>query len=297
MENVKEEVRIIDDMEQLRFALDNVPSYVYIKDRDSRYLYANKHTLQLFGCSAEALIGCGDSCFFPTDAVKRLREVDLGVLSGESSEEEIVVDGPDGKRVYHEVKTPIYDRENQHTVVALLGISTDITEQKRMEGEVRKLAFTDPLTGLANRRKLFECIEKAQAYSIRQGTYGAIIYIDLDRFKEANDTYGHETGDQLLTAVADRLRTVVNPADTVARIGGDEFVVLVQDAGPKHCLAVDYISEFVLTLASTLSEVYRLNGVLIRITASIGTQLFQGNDQVISQIISRADADMYRKKG
>ncbi len=120
---------------ELRFALDNVPVYVYMKDRESRYTYANKLTLELFGCSAEELTGRGDVDFFPPAAVERLRQIDLRVLDGESTHEEIVV-GDDNERIYLEVKTPLREDES---VIGLLGISTDVTETRHAEERWRAL--------------------------------------------------------------------------------------------------------------------------------------------------------------
>ncbi len=115
-------------------ALDYVPCYVYMKDTQSRYIYANRATLKLFGCSAEELVGCDDTRFFPPDTVKRLQEVDLRVFAGEQTCEEIdVADAGCGRRVYWEVKTPIYKEPERKKIWGLLGISTDITERRRAE--------------------------------------------------------------------------------------------------------------------------------------------------------------------
>ncbi|MBT6529316.1 MAG: PAS domain S-box protein, partial [Betaproteobacteria bacterium] len=121
----------LSQIESLRFALDNVPAYVYIKDKDLRYVYANKHTLQLFGCSADDLIGKADSDFFPQDTVLKLREIDLRVLNGEKTEQEIVSFDSDGdKRVYWEVKTAMLESKSSNNAVGILGISTDITNDR-----------------------------------------------------------------------------------------------------------------------------------------------------------------------
>jgi PAS domain S-box-containing protein len=131
----------LSEAERLRKAMDHVSSYIYMKDLQSRYIYANKTTLELFGCSAEELVGCDDTRFFPADTAKRLQEIDLQVFQGKQMAEEIdVVDAQGGRRVYWEVKTPMYTNSENKTIFGVIGISTDITERKRIEDEVRKLS-------------------------------------------------------------------------------------------------------------------------------------------------------------
>ncbi len=132
-------VDALAEAQRFREALDNVSAYIYMKDPQSRYVYANQPTLKLFGCSAEELVGSDDTRFFPPDTVKRLREIDLRVLEGEKTAEEVdVADAVAGRRVYWEIKTPIYAEPDRKTIWGLLGISTDITEQKRAEEELRR---------------------------------------------------------------------------------------------------------------------------------------------------------------
>ncbi|MBA3011190.1 MAG: PAS domain-containing protein [Proteobacteria bacterium] len=124
----------LSEIQRLRTAMDQVPAYVYMKDTQSRYVYANRLTLKLFGCSVEELIGCDDTHFFPPDTVKRLQEIDSRVFAGQQTSEEInIADTEVNRRIYLEVKTPIYSEPENMKIWGLLGISTDITERIQTE--------------------------------------------------------------------------------------------------------------------------------------------------------------------
>lgn len=126
------------EAQRLRQALDLMNAHIYIKDLQSRYVYANKHSLSLFGCNMQELIGQDDTCFFPSEAVKKIAEIDKRVLQGEETSEEVDINDPlKGRRVYWEVKVPIYVHSEEKTICGLLGISTDITERKLAEERLR----------------------------------------------------------------------------------------------------------------------------------------------------------------
>ncbi len=132
----------------------------------------------------------------------------------------------DGRIIWGEVLSKP-ERNAQGEIVGYHGITREITERRRLEEQVRQLAFHDPLTHLANRRLLVEHLDQAMSASKRSHRHGALLFLDLDNFKPLNDTHGHGVGDLLLIEVAERLKTCVREADTVARFGGDEFVVLL----------------------------------------------------------------------
>lgn len=278
----------IDILGGLRAALDNLQSYVYIKDSESRYVYANKHTLDLFGCTAEDLHLAGDSNFFPPDVVQLLRKVDLRVLSGESTEEEIIVDdGKSEKKVYLEIKTPIYSDNDPDLIIGVLGISTDITYQKLLEEKALKLAITDVLTGLANRLELDSILAGEVERFKRFQRPLSIIMFDIDHFKKVNDNYGHLIGDKCLAKVAEILKNNARMVDTVGRWGGEEFLII--------CPETD------LNGARKLAEKLRLHieesgfpGVK-HITGSFGVTSFIADD-TLETIISRVDQALYNAK-
>jgi len=183
----------------------------------------------------------------------------------------------------------------------VVSLATDITERVRLENEIRQLAFFDPLTGLPNRRLLQDRLGRVLAAVRRDGRHGALLFIDLDNLKPLNDTLGHETGDQLLKQVAQRLEDCVRHADTVARYGGDEFVVLLGDLEADAAQARGQAEDIAHKILRRLAEPYRLTAnhgadkIEHNSTASIGMALFDGHEAE-ETILRRADVAMYRAK-
>lgn len=283
-------------LDQLYETLDRVPIYVYMKDRQSRYVYANRKTLELFGCSTEEMCGRDDAAFFPRDTARQLRALDRQVLEGESTFEEIVSGDGDDQRVYLEVKTPIYDRHDPDRVLGLLGISTEITTQKQLENQIRELAYSDPLTRLPNRRLLFDRIQQAQARCVREHSQAALLFIDLNGFKQVNDTFGHEIGDRLLEEVSSRILQQVRLTDTLARIGGDEFVLLLEGVGKEAFRARRYVDMLAGRIHAALEQPFEFGEASITTSAAIGATLFHDDTASATDLLNQADGEMYRHK-
>lgn len=177
-----------------------------------------------------------------------------------------------------------------------VGSHSDISERKRAEQAVQQLAFTDPLTELPNRRFLLDRLQQALAASDRSGNRGALLLIDLDNFKTLNDTLGHESGDQLLRQVAERLKTCLRAGDTVARLGGDEFVVMLEglvSTPPGAAAQSESVGDKILT---ALNQPYLLAGYEHRSTPSIGVTLFGGSESSVEELLKQADLAMYQAK-
>ncbi|HEY9027209.1 MAG TPA: diguanylate cyclase [Burkholderiaceae bacterium] len=173
---------------------------------------------------------------------------------------------------------------------------TDLTERRRLEEELRQLAFQDALTQLPNRRLLLDRLEQAIRGSRRHGSRLAVIFVDLDRFKQLNDTYGHDVGDKLLVVVAERLQAMVRGSDTVARLGGDEFVVLSVDLGVGADEAARNVQLIADKIRATLAEPCVIDGVQHPCSASVGFQLFAGDASDAKTVLKQADAAMYEDK-
>jgi len=162
--------------------------------------------------------------------------------------------------------------------------------------ELRNLAYQDALTELPNRRQFLDRLKHAVAASKRHGSHGAVLFLDLNKFKQLNDTHGHEVGDQLLVAVARRLQQATRETDTVARLGGDEFVVLLEDLGPDQARAADYAAQVGDKIHQALAGAYLLGAIRHQCSASIGISLFIGSQADPDDILKAADAAMYEKK-
>jgi diguanylate cyclase (GGDEF)-like protein/PAS domain S-box-containing protein len=177
-----------------------------------------------------------------------------------------------------------------------IGSYIDITERKEAEEKIKHLAFHDHLTNLPNRRLLIDRLQLAMTASARTGRKGALLFIDLDNFKDLNDTLGHDIGDLLLQEVARRLDSCFFENDTVSRMGGDEFVVMLQDLGDHDFDAAKKAEAIAIKALATLRHSYTLNHYSLSCTASIGITLFGGNDQFKDELMKQADIAMYQAK-
>jgi diguanylate cyclase (GGDEF)-like protein/PAS domain S-box-containing protein len=176
-----------------------------------------------------------------------------------------------------------------------VGSFTDITEDKFAEAEIHRLAYYDPLTLLPNRRLLQDRLGQALAATSRSKLYGAIFFIDLDNFKILNDTRGHDVGDLLLIEVANRLRNEVREGDTVARQGGDEFVVLMEDLGESMESAAALAKRLGDKLQEAINQIFILKGYEYHGRMSIGVSLFNEHDTA-EELLKHADLALYQAK-
>jgi diguanylate cyclase (GGDEF)-like protein/PAS domain S-box-containing protein len=182
-------------------------------------------------------------------------------------------------------------RDGNGAFVGYRGVGLDITKQKLIEANIGRLARFDSLTGLHNRGAFFERLDHALALARRHDRALALLFVDLDRFKDVNDAFGHLPGDEVLKTLARRLTKAVRDTDTVARLGGDEFIVLAEEVTNQ----VD-VNEFGRRLLQTLSEPVVLHGQECRLGASIGVALFPDDGEDATTLLKAADGAMYRAK-
>jgi diguanylate cyclase (GGDEF)-like protein/PAS domain S-box-containing protein len=208
----------------------------------------------------------------------------------------------DGTNFVAEVTLSIIDPVDRQVIYC---VWRDITERKQMEDQVRQLAFYDPLTQLPNRRLLNDRLNQAMAASKRNACYAALMFLDLDNFKPLNDMHGHVAGDLLLIEAADRLKSLVREMDTVARFGGDEFVLILSDLNTDEAKAISQAEIVAEKIRIRLSEPYLLTikregeadaTVVHQCTVSIGVALFINHEVSPDDILKWADTAMYQAK-
>jgi diguanylate cyclase (GGDEF)-like protein/PAS domain S-box-containing protein len=283
---LKESEKLLSDI------LENVTAYIYMKDTQGRYLFANRLLRERFAAPIEEIVGYDDNKFFDADTAAEMREDDLRVLQhGETLQaEETIPNMLTGvTQVFMTVKIPLMHEDG--SIHALCGISTDISERKDIEEHMQHMAQYDALTHLPNRALFNDRLQQAIAAAQRNKAHLALMFIDLDKFKPVNDTYGHGVGDLLLKDVALRIQDCLRESDTAARIGGDEFVILLpaietqQDAGK--------VGEKIL---HALNQPFALAGHTLQISASIGVAVYPEHGKDEKLLVKSADIAMYHAK-
>jgi diguanylate cyclase (GGDEF)-like protein/PAS domain S-box-containing protein len=184
----------------------------------------------------------------------------------------------------------VYD--NNNVVQNYVAIFTDITQQKQYEQELEHRAYYDGLTNLPNRMLFADRLQQASAQVMRREQLLAVVYVDIDGFKQVNDTYGHDIGDKLLVVLADNMRNLLRDSDTISRVGGDEFLMLLVDITDKVS-----IDSFLSRLLKLVSQPIYIDTLLINVSASIGVSFYPQDDEIESkQLIKQADIAMYQAK-
>jgi diguanylate cyclase (GGDEF)-like protein/PAS domain S-box-containing protein len=195
---------------------------------------------------------------------------------------------PIGERVWLTTLTPIME---EGIISHIVGSATDITERKRMELQLERYANYDKLTRLPNRRLFFERLERMVVENERDKEKFALLFIDLDGFKDINDNYGHEIGDEVLIIVANRLLQCIRKSDTVARMGGDEFTIIIRNIQDKKS-----VNNFVKKIHKGLQEVMHIDDLECRVNSSIGVAIYPDNGIDSETILRNADLSMYEIK-
>jgi diguanylate cyclase (GGDEF)-like protein/PAS domain S-box-containing protein len=281
----KVEIGTLDDLQAL---IDIIPNPVTVKNRNHRIVLINQSACELFGYNSNKIVNFGENLFLPDEIAVFNAADDQVFNSGQlAALEEQVTDANGNIRtlITRKQRVVIYG-EN-----LLIAVITDVTAYREAEARNRYLAFHDVLTGLPNRALLNERIDQILLRMSRTPSGCALIYVDLDRFKEVNDAFGHQVGDELVRQFAGRLGAIVRASDTAARIGGDEFAILLQDTSDSFRAA-----EVCQRILAAAALPYTLEDGQAHVTASVGLVNWTTDEVSRIKLHQRAEMALYQAK-
>ncbi|QIN78174.1 PAS domain S-box protein [Rubrobacter marinus] len=284
--------RLAEERNLLRTLVDNMPDYIYVKDTDSRFVMNNAAHARAIGATEEELAGKTDFDVFPKDLAARYHEDERAVIETGAplvDKEEPVESRELGRRWLSTTKVQLGNGSGG--VTGLVGISRDITERREMEEQLRHQALHDGLTGLPNRALFLDRLSHALVRSERLELPVAVLFVDLDDFKVVNDSLGHHAGNTLLVGVGERLRGCVRPGDTVARLFGDEFAILLEaPTGMEDARAVAG------RIGERLQAPFDVEGREVFVSPSVGISMSNTSEDEPESLLRRADLAMYAAK-
>tara|TARA_R110001606_G_scaffold395664_2_gene568542 strand:+ start:168536 stop:170893 length:2358 start_codon:yes stop_codon:yes gene_type:complete len=290
----EEKIKLLAERQKLH--IDLTPMGVIEWDSNFKVIAWNSSAEQIFGYSADEVMQMHVSSITPLEEQNKVLELMHGLFQDGTTQNKLNQNlCKNGETIYCEwMYTPLKDKNNM--VIGLATLVQDKTTAKKNQDEINYLACYDLLTSLPNRRLLMERMEQALISSKRSKSYGAILFIDLDNFKNLNDLYGHQIGDLLLQEVARRLKTTLREEDTTSRFGGDEFVLILENRGEILTNAIDSTQVVVDKILTEINKVYILEQYQHRTSCSIGVCMFQGKKLSINDIFKRADVAMFQAK-
>ena len=275
-------------------ALKSISQGVIITDAQANIISSNDSFVEITGFSKTEIIG--HNCRFlhgaDTDP-QTINEIRSALAVGSRFSGEILNYRKGGTPFWNDLAiSPVYDEAGKLT--HYIGVTRDVTSRRKTKEQIQMLAYYDQLTGLPNRTLLADRLKQTIAASSRNSTTGALLFIDLDRFKILNDTQGHDMGDMQLKQVAARLSACVREGDTVARVGGDEFVVILAGLSEDEIDAASDTEAVATKILAILSQPYQMDHVIHHSSASIGATLFRGTGTNIDDLMRQSDIAMYR---
>ncbi|KFZ30652.1 signal peptide protein [Pseudidiomarina salinarum] len=279
---------------QLAEYMDLLLDCICVVDEDHYFTYLSPGARRVFGYSPEEMVGRYMFDFIHPDDRQATRNTATGVNTGEQvyhfENRYIRKDGS----VAHILWSARWSERDEMRV----GVARDVSEHKHMEQEreqlikrLEQMALMDPLTGLPNRALFYDRVNSARARAKRDGVGLGLLYLDLDKFKEVNDEYGHATGDALLSSVGQRIKHAVRATDTLARLGGDEFVVLVD--GVNDMASVKGVAD---KIDEAMRHPFKLPDGEVVMSLSIGLALSPEHGETVEELLHHADQAMYRAK-
>ena len=283
----------LDDDFLFRSLMDTMVDSIYFKDREGRLLRVSRKMARDLGFADPAgLVGKTDQDLFGDEFGRRTMLDDSRVMDADEPLIGLTESRQlEGGRVNWTLtsKTPLHGPAGE--VVGLVGITREINDLKHAELALQEIATHDTLTGLPNRYLMFDRLNRILIRAERFATGFGLLFVDVDDFKRINDFRGHDVGDLVLRAIAERLTAGVRAADTVARIGGDEFVILLEGIhGPGDAAAI------ARKVAATIRKPFALPGGAEKVTVSIGVACYPEDGRDPDELLKAADIAMYRSK-
>jgi len=278
------ETRLLEAM--LSYSADQ--SYIF--DLEGRILYANRTLAEAYGKHPKDIIGKAVDAVDPAFAAEVHHRIGQVVDTGEVYRGEFTTTTSRGDvHVVEYLFAPVLDKDGR--IEAVAGNSRDITARKAWERTLWQHANHDHLTGVPNRRLFLDRLEQDIRLAKRNRGLLALLYIDLDKFKEANDSLGHDGGDLLLKQAADRIKACIRETDTIARMGGDEFTVILTGAGDES-----HVEAVARAILARLSRPFSIGHETVRIAGSIGIALYPEHGDTVDELTTHADQAMYAAK-
>jgi diguanylate cyclase (GGDEF)-like protein/PAS domain S-box-containing protein len=281
--------------EKYRSLFENAHEGIFIARLDGQFLQVNPAmSLALGGMTPEDFLQAhhSDTVWPFLDSDDKESLFNTLAMHGQVSHLQMRMLRPDGQTIWVEVNAQVRPPNTRHPDAKVEGVLSDITERKRMLEELRHLATTDSLTGLYNRRHFLELCERELLRASRYPSDVALLMLDADHFKNVNDTYGHDAGDQVLRIISRLCRAHIREVDIVGRMGGEEFAILLPQTG--FLAALDIAERLRAAIAQTTLPL--TDGQMLRFTVSIGGYTFTGRRLAVDELLNAADRALYTAK-
>jgi len=268
---------------------------VWMVNENNQVTFVNKRMSEILGYDSCEMIGKQWRNYVDDEMAEVIKSTSIELLKGISIQKDFRFIKNDGSELWTLMNaSPIFQEENKF--IGALAMFTDITERKKAEDQIQRMAYHDSLTGLPNRALFMDRLQQALFRMERHGGKGAVMFLDLDRFKTINDSLGHPTGDAILIETANRLSESIRSEDTVARLGGDEFVILISEDEKAINEESAELKRLAEKLRAELAKPFYVNSLELHITVSIGIVTFPQHGENSTDIIREADTAMYRAK-
>ena len=284
--------------EELRLAAVTFETHdgILITDSDGKIIRVNQSFQNITGYTADEVLGKNPSMMSSGKHSREFYEDMWSQLNSAGSWSGEIWDKRKNGKIYPKWLTITAVKDKDQKISRYIGIFSDLSLRKKIEKEIENLVFFDVLTNMPNRRLFLDRFRSALSLSARNRQYGAVLYLDMDRFKNLNDIMGHDYGDMFLVEVSQRIKMSLGESDTASRFGGDEFVILIEEIDSDEKRALQKTAIFAEMIRKKLGEPYKLQDREYFSSPSIGVCLYRGNEKSVMDLLKSADMAMYQAK-